>query len=430
MIKNKTNLKWIISISSVVTIGVIVSVCVVSANTRCLDIPNKYCLNKVERTYNAKKVAISDDYSKAIKDFSTKYVLNVTSSKVQNEVFSPISIVSCYSMLLEGAKEETSNELRKALCFDDTFDIKSETQKMLNNTFIKTKDTNLNVNQSIWIDNAYSSSVKKDYLSKLEDYYYAEAFQDDLDGDNAKELLTKYINKNTNNFLNIKKEDFANYGGVLWLVNTIYLKSKWAEDFSNIKYDFKNNDGITNTKDFIKANIPDSGVYKSQNSTTFSAYFKDGLKANFMLPNLDVNFNDFVKNSSNWDELFNYKKLNFEQGNVTFRMPKIEIKCNYDLKKEFIKIGVNKIFDSDESNLKGIIDSTFENLYVDNSMHKAGIKFDKDGVEAAAVTTIETKVTSTGGLGKEIEFNLNRPFIYSITDVNEMPLFVGVVTNV
>ena len=428
----KSNLRWIIPISSVVVIGVVSAITIVSLNHK-FDIPNKYCLNEVNRTYNNKKVEVSDDYKDAIKNFATDYALNITKNNLDNEIFSPLSIVTCYSMLLEGANGETYNELRNALGFNDSIDIKNETQKMLNNTFIKTEQTQLNVNQSIWLDNEYAANIKKDYLDKLTNYYYAEAYQDDLKTDNAKKLLAKYINKNTNNLMKIKKEDFSGYDGIMWLVNTIYMKSKWTAEFYETKSDFKNINGITNTKDFIATRVSYSGIYQSENSTTFSTSFQQGLQVNFMIPNsIDANFKNFVNDNNNWNNLLNYKKSRYMAGTVNFKMPKLSVKSSYDLKKELISLGINKIFDENSADLTGIIefDDSY-NLYVSNTMHKAAIEFNKDGVEAAAVTIIEgSKSTGIDPDAKQIDFFLDQPFIYSITDANDIPLFVGIVTNV
>lgn len=428
----KSNLKWIIPISSAVVVGVITAITIVSLN-RKFDIPDKYCLNEVNRTYNNKKVEVSDDYKNAIKSFATDYALNITKNNLNNEIFSPLSIVTCYSMLLEGANGETYNELRNALGFNESIDIKNETQKMLNNTFIKTEQTQLNVNQSIWLDNEYAKNIKEDYLDKLTNYYYAEAYQDDLKSDNAKDLLARYINSKTNNILNIKKDDLRNYNGIMWLVNTIYMKSKWTAEFYETKSDFKNIKGITNTKDFIATKTSYSGVYQSENSTTFSASFQHGLQVNFMIPNsIDANFKDFVNDNNNWNNLFNYKKSRYIAGTVNFKMPKLSVKSSYDLKKELINLGINKIFDENSADLTGIIefDDSY-NLYVSNTMHKAAIDFNKDGVEAAAVTIIEgNKSTAIDPDAKQIDFFLDQPFIYSITDANDIPLFVGIVTNV
>ncbi len=427
----KSSLKWIIPISSVAVIGVVSAITIVSLN-RKFDIPDKYCLNEVNRTYNNKKVEVSDDYRNAIKNFATNYAKNITNNNSKNEIFSPLSIVTCYSMLLEGANGDTYNELRNALGFNESIDIKNETQKMLNNTFIKTEQTQLNVNQSIWLDNEYAKNIKEDYLDKLTDYYYAEAYQDDLKSDNAKELLAKYINSKTNNLMKIKKEDFRGYEGIMWLVNTIYMKSKWQAEFYETQSDFKNIYGTTNTKDFIATRVNYSGVYQSENSTTFSTSFQHGLQANFMIPNsVDDNFENFVKDDTTWNELFNYKKLKYETYTVNFKMPKLSVKSSYDLKEELRNMGVTKIFDP-SADLTGIIEfDDLTNFYVSNSMHKAAIDFNKDGVEAAAVTIIEgAKSTGIDGTTNEFDFFLDQPFIYSITDANDIPLFVGIVTNV
>ena len=55
-------------------------------------------------------------------------------------------------------------------------------------------------------------------------------------------------------------------------------------------------------------------------------------------------------------------------------------------------------------------------LCIDEIRHKAKIKVDEEGTEAAAVTYIGMRVTSVGPGGETFYFKVNRPFLYFISE--------------
>ena len=55
-------------------------------------------------------------------------------------------------------------------------------------------------------------------------------------------------------------------------------------------------------------------------------------------------------------------------------------------------------------------------LCIDEIRHKAKIKVDEEGTEAAAVTYIGMRVTSVGPGGTTFYFKVDRPFLYFISE--------------
>ena len=55
-------------------------------------------------------------------------------------------------------------------------------------------------------------------------------------------------------------------------------------------------------------------------------------------------------------------------------------------------------------------------LCIDEIRHKAKIKVDEEGTEAAAVTYVGMRVTSVGPGGDTFYFKADRPFIYFISE--------------
>ena len=57
------------------------------------------------------------------------------------------------------------------------------------------------------------------------------------------------------------------------------------------------------------------------------------------------------------------------------------------------------------------------------------VKIDEDGCEAAAYTILGVEATAMMGPEDEIDFTLDNPFVFAITGIDGLPLFVGLVNQ-
>ena len=69
-----------------------------------------------------------------------------------------------------------------------------------------------------------------------------------------------------------------------------------------------------------------------------------------------------------------------------------------------------------------------DEIYISQALHGARVAIDEEGVTAAAYTVM---IADAGAAmpDEEIDFTLDRPFIYAITTNDNLPLFTGVVNN-
>ena len=86
------------------------------------------------------------------------------------------------------------------------------------------------------------------------------------------------------------------------------------------------------------------------------------------------------------------------------------------------------VFDENNADFTNMANLTDSNIYVANSKHEAGIEFTNKGIEGAAYTIIDMETESAPSL-EYITINFNKPFMFSISDMNNLPLFVGTVNN-
>lgn len=111
---------------------------------------------------------------------------------------------------------------------------------------------------------------------------------------------------------------------------------------------------------------------------------------------------------------------------VDLSMPRFKSEFSTSLKEPLKAMGAERAF-SDNAQFDGISDTP---LYIDNVIQKTYISVDEKGAEAAAVTAISMALTSMPRPVEKKVLNLNRPFLYIITDyAAEKILFIGKVGN-
>ena len=392
-----------------------------------------HSLNKPNKSFNNQHQKLKEEYVSSLNEFALDFYSAISSK--ENSVFSPVSIATCYSMLYDGALENSKEELKKMLHFGDSFNHLEEIQKMLLNTAINDakNGVTLDLAQSLWIDDDFAPRINQEYVSKMEEYYYAEAYQGALDSDEMHAMLADYINKKTNNFLNVKKEDFEEYEGVLWLLNTIYFKSKWVHEFpTELNYDgfFLNINNRNSDVTFMTAKI-ESHYYKAENYMISSIPYNNGFNMSILLPNYGTDYSKVLNDKSAVSALLNYYNTrNHISDTITYSIPQFKIQESYDLKKVLPNLGAIDIFDDDRANLFGLVEdgAAKGNLYVGRSKHEAGIEVNNEGSEAAAYTIIEVDEKAAYP-SDEVVFNVNRPFTYLISSSDGLPLFMGTINS-
>jgi serine protease inhibitor len=153
----------------------------------------------------------------------------------------------------------------------------------------------------------------------------------------------------------------------------------------------------------------------------------------FILPDegvsIDELLNDeealsFICANGQWD---NSKSLM-----VHLTVPKFDVSSRLDLKENLKNLGVTDCFIPDISDYTPLLDQSAmdleKDIYLSKVEHSARVAMDEKGVTAAAYT-----VMALCGSGMppqdEINFVVDRPFIFVITSDDGLPLFIGIVNQ-
>lgn len=366
----------------------------------------------------------------SINQFSVKMYSEL--AKVDgNLFFSPYSITSALGMTTAGAKGETDLQIRKALQVDlDGEDFHAGINGLdqsLQTHSQATENLELNIVNSIWSQNGMMLQVN--FLDLLSKHYDAGINLVDFINkpDSSRLIINDWVSKQTRDRIN----DLLPEGSItpetrLVLTNAIYFLADWL-----IKFEEANTSNQTFTRlDGSNATVPMMNLrekpvkllyYDSGNCRIVELPYKGNrLAMDLILPDSGT-YNKFEQSMS--AEIISQLTSGLDSvGLVSVRIPRFEFTTpSISLKQAFINLGMNVPFglSADFSGISSI------SLFIDDILHKAFVKVDEKGTEAAAATAVIMRTTSVESPPPP-EFVANRPFIFLIRDtMTGAILFMG-----
>lgn len=339
----------------------------------------------------------------------------------KNYMVSPFSLKMAMSLAANGADGTTKDEILTAFGIDN-LDSYNTAAKELIERYEGTSSVKLNVANSIWLNKDVAGKDIKftdEYKKLVSEYYKGTASEEDAK--NIAMKINSWVEEKTNNKIkNLLPEGDAKFLSVL--VNTIYFKGEWAEQFEEYatkEEDFTDRNGKVEKTDFMHK-TERYRFYEDENMKMVRVPYKGGKTAMYLV--LPTN-EDKMDIATALDNMNSYK--------IRLSFPKFKTEYSLSFKEILKHIGIEKAFEKweaefDEVMFEGVKEG--ENVYVDDVLQKTFIEVDENGTEAAAATAvIMNKATSIGPSMEEIkEFKADRPFIYFIRDdVTHEVLFIG-----
>lgn len=355
----------------------------------------------------------------------------------KNYMFSPFSVKMALMLAANGASGETKSEIADALGYKINVD---EGIKAFNNAardlisrYSKTENLKLNVANSIWINESNTNQqFSSDYKALATEYYNADV--ETVNKNNAVKEINSWVNDKTNGKIPsvINSNDFY-----AMLVNAIYFKGAWEDDFnkSATKPDeFTNADGTKSTIDFMNktdwmrasVTMPDIKVLELPYKNRFHSVSPEGeYLGSEVYDDLDVSMYLLLSDRNiNPEETLSkiLKNDDLASTYVRLSMPKFKIEYETNLNGMLKNLGINKAFKDSEADFTKMFDSG--NMFISDTIHKTYINVDEEGTEAAAVTAIA--MAGSALPPEPTELKLNKPFYFIIRDnTSGETLFAG-----
>ena len=213
---------------------------------------------------------------------------------------------------------------------------------------------------------------------------------------------------------------------ILALASTIYFRAKWDGEFSeaNTVPDTFHADSGDMTCDFMRQRGTNTYYW----SDRFSAVSKrlEGSGAMWLLlPDEGVTPEALLADEAAMDFLLSGgESAKSKYLIVNLALPKFDIASDLDLADSLKSLGITDVFDPAVSDFSPMTDDTA--AYLSQAKHAARVTVDEEGVTAAAYTVMMVCGTAAPP-EEEVDFVLNRPFVFAITGTDGLPLFAGIV---
>ena len=365
------------------------------------------------------------ELNQAILNF-TWNLFKESSENPGNIMISAPSAYFALAMTLNGAANETKNEMLKALSADNIS--LEDLNTGLNDWMIlisKNRTAKFSITNSIWLREGFNAN--KDFLQTNADYYSAYIRSLDFGDASAPDEINKWVKEATNDTID-KIVDEISDDLMMYLINAIYFKGDWKEQFSANKtreMEFNTPSGKLKT-DFMNRRGNIDYLKLKDITGVILPYVDEQFAFVGLLPAEDQTPKELINELSALDLM--RLLSNKEVKNIELSLPKFESSYEDSLKNELSSLGMEMAFEPYNADFSLMREDLKKDLFISNVKQKTYIKVDEKGTEASAVTSVEVETTSMPPELPKIVFD--RPFVYGIIDVETgIPLFIGIMEN-
>ncbi|NXA37069.1 A1AF antiproteinase, partial [Eudromia elegans] len=367
---------------------------------------------------------LQQSIGKSVCRFACCFYKEISSrEKNGNIFFSPLSISTALAMLTLGARSDTLTQILRVLNLNprdvsekDIHEGFHQLMQMLNR---RNRELQVNMGNVLFV--LERLKPQDQFLSNLRNFYEGEVYPMNFKkADQAQVKINEYVAERTNGKI---KDLISNLDPLteMLLISYIYFNAEWEKPFDP-KYTKKEKFFIDGNKAVQVPMMFGMGMFKhgydeQLSSTVLQMDYKGGASAFFILP--DQGKMKKLEKRLSCGHLSRWKTL-VSKSSANVYLPKFTIYGRYNLKNVLYKMGIVDLF-TDKADLSGITGQPQHR--VSQAIHKAVVKVDETGTEAAAATGMEIVPMSVPAT---IAFN--RPFLMMIT-MNKNILFIGKITN-
>ncbi|XP_020556383.1 leukocyte elastase inhibitor [Oryzias latipes] len=353
--------------------------------------------------------------------------------RTTNIFFSPFSISSALAMVMLGARGDTATQMAECLktqdCQEEVHTLFQQLLEELNKPragFLLSVANRLYGEQSFLFLKEFLKQTSSCYNAELESVDFRNKYEE------ARIKINSWVEKQTQDKIkDLVGEGILNNTTTLVLVNAIYFKGTWDQQFLGIRTEdaeFRLNKKDKNPVMMMRqeAKFPYVKIPEIDCQILEMPYEGKELSMLIFLPREIL---DESTGLERLEKLLTYEKFmewtspeKMDLTKVDVRLPRFKMEEKYNLKKVLTRMGMVDAFDQAKCNFSGI--SAAKDLYLYDAIHKAFVEVNEKGTEAAAATAM-FMCNSSGNL-KQQYFTADHPFLFFIRHNSSMNiLFAG-----
>ncbi|XP_063239511.1 serpin B6-like [Bacillus rossius redtenbacheri] len=367
-------------------------------------------------------------WQEAVNSFSVDLLKELAGGRPGNLVFSPVSAATVLALLLQGAKGDSSRQLKAALRLgkcearEGYGRLSRSMQEERDTTAVLEAASRVFARPGLDLSAGFRRAATRNFGSGLEEV--------DFSGGDGPEAINSWVSRATHGRIPSIVGDGLSPDVVLVLANAVYFKSPWRHPFSRSMTSngtFSRLAGSEVTAPFMQlGKLLQAGEDPSRGVKWVRLPFVDGgFQMIIVVPNEKRGLARVLTDLTHEDV-----KMFTQTGDLRFarvKVPRFKIDSNINLVPSLRELGVTDIFEAQLADLRGV--SPCGGLVVSRVLQKADMDVDEEGATASAATVVEMERKSSIPHFNPITIEADHPFLALIADEKGSPIFVAVVED-
>ncbi|NLO51117.1 MAG: serpin family protein [Bacteroidales bacterium] len=345
-------------------------------------------------------------------DFGIQLFQKVAVAEPDNLMLSPLSASVALTMLMNGAEEETYNQINTMLGYDGmtAAEVNEAYRSLVTQLLAADASVQLSLANAVWYRNSFVA--KAAFLQTMQEDFDAQVQGLDFGSPAALTTINGWASDNTNGKIDKVLNEISS-DAVMFLMNALYFKGSWSQKFDKNQTNeaaFHYHDGSTGYIPTMHGQVPARLVASPAYQAIEIYYGRKNFSMIILLPDADIDALTESLTPALWNDLTQQLDAGYER-DVDLSMPQFSFDYEKNLNDALMALGMMDAFFPGIANLTGIADAA---LHVSFVKQNTFVDVNEDGTEAAAVTTIGIELTSAGDLPPQ--FIVDRPFLFFIRE--------------
>lgn len=377
-----------------------------------------------------------DNVKARLADFFTSSMSQTLSdTDGKNQTYSPVNLYMAMALSAELTAGNTRQQILDAVGTNSMDLLRQQTNTLWNACYYDDKDQVLLAN-SVWLDQ--DLGYYQDTMDLLASNYYTSVYQGDFGSSSTNRAITTWLDQQTGGLLKDRTATInLDPETVLALYSTVYFQAMWTEssEFSSSR----NTDGVFHAPGgdvdvtFMNKKEHETSYYWGEDFGAVSLGLRNGCRMWFILPDTDKTTDDVLCAQEYLPFILGLHECDGEEctghrrAKVNLSVPKFDIQVNGDLKEDLQAMGITDLFTPGSADFSSSVESS-KPVWATGVNQATRVAIDEEGVTAASY--IELPAPGAAPPPDEIiDFVLDRPFLFVITNRYDVPLFAGIVNQ-
>lgn len=341
-----------------------------------------------------------------------------------NIFMSPLSASMALGMAMNGAAGQTYDEMRSALSFGTRSreEINASYRSLIDMLRGLDRTVDFRIANSIWYRAGFP--FEQSFLDESRQYFDAKVEGLDFNAPTAPGTINDWVTQSTNGKIEKIVDDRIDSDVVMYLINAIYFNGAWTTRFDKNKTraeQFTTVSGQTAPIDMMRLTDTVRIAETSDLQVIELPYGGGAYAMTILLPRPGKSVTELVAGLT--DASWHSAIATATAREIELQMPKFRLRWEALLNDPLQALGMQLAFLPREADFSRMSAVAGKDLYISRVKQKSYVDVHEEGTEAAAVTSVEIKVTCACG---PPVIRIDRPFVFAIRErLSGTILFMG-----